>query len=1044
MSALLALLLTASPSTWSESKVGTHFQVYVPPNNLSGTRASSITITAQAGTSGDPVVVNLIDDGADGDTDDSVLGASLAKGDSLVRYLKDGAVNDDGGGKWDGDYFIVSASQPVSVSITTDSDWQHDWAPADNGLLRGQRFFLYTTGTSVSNRDLDVFAYEPGTRVEVFDVTAVALGAGVSGVARVGARGTRLLSVDLDDGEDTLRTLGLGRDLCAPGRTYELVATRPVTVMFGALDSVVPQNQARDGAGYVPGAGGTAQDTHFYFSVPHNPGLTNEQEIRIVAADPSAQVRLEGWADGGWTPVGSWSLSYGQHADVVGPTLERFRLTSDGGRVNVYEANWMETGAFGTSDESDFVPAQFNADGSASWIAYLGPPGDQNATSTRMLATHLFLFSLTGAAGVTVRDVDTDGALFSRTVDVPAGGYVDVAVDASTWSALNRPAQGIRPYLRVDAPGPLAVNMANWNDNWMAFATSVQPRNPVVALRAPEQLTTGTTATFSGEISNVGLEPLTDVEVSLTLGAGLELVSASLGDAGAGSQRSTDAGVTVRFSVASLPVDATLQLSATALVTADVSGEVLPIDTSVTASNGSVVIGGAGSAPIRVENPAVATLSGLTVHSTETVTLSWREEADVGVVSSLRVERASSLAGPWVVVSPAQPRVGTGAQTDAAFTDTSVVTGANVYYRVLATGQGGATASLGPVLAQPRDVTPPPVPALTVAAGDRQVTLTVGGSSVGDLSGYLLERSRTGSTAWSRLNATAISGPARVDTGLTNGVSYVYRAIAVDLAGNQSAPSALALAVPSAASSRVSDLLLGYEDMLGPGENDWDYNDFLVRVVATQTMSGELQTAVQLDYEPLARGAGYVHAFRQALPVPPGVTWVATVTVFAAGAPATVYSTTTHSGQGPLDVEIYADTRVALAPSSGAYTNTPRGGVFVAGRTARLTVTFGAPASLPDAAPWDPYLRLPYLEVTPNEIHRESVGAQRERTTRGPLAENELPFVEEWTTGATPTWPCEGVSMWSGYEAWAPWWSSRDARYRDWSATPNRNTTFSR
>ena len=1043
MSAILALLLTASPATWSESKVGTHFQIYVPPNNLSGTRASSITITAQAGTSGNPVLVNLVDDGADGDTDDSVLGASLLKGDSLVRYIKDGAVNDDGGGKWDGDYFIISASQPVSVSITTDSDWQHDWAPADNGLLRGQRFFLYTTGTSVSNRDLDVFAYAPDTRVEVFDVTATALGAGVSGIARVGPRGARLLSVDLAEGEDTLRTFGLGRDLCAPGRTYELVATRPVTVMFGALDSVVPQNQARDGAGYVPGAGGTAQDTLFYFSVPHNPGLTNEQEIRIVAADPSAQVRLDGWADGGWTSLGEWSLSFGQHADVVGPALKRFRLTSDGGRVDVYEANWMETGAFGTSDESDFVPAQFNADGTATWIAYLGPPGDQNATSLRMLATHLYLFSLTGAAGVTIRDVDTGGTLFSRTVDVPAGGYVDVAVSSAVWSTLNRPAQGIRPYLRVDAPGPLAVNMANWNDNWMAFSTSVLPRNPVVELSSPEQLTTGTTATFTGVISNVGLEPLTDLDVNLTLGAGLQLLSASLGDAGPTSQSTTDAGVTVRFTVANLPVDTSLALSATAVVTADVSGRVLPVDISVTGSNGSVVIGAAGSAPARVENPAVATLTGLTVRNTETVALTWTEEAPLGVVSSLWVERASSLSGPWVTVSPVEPHVGTGAQVAAGFTDTTVVTGANVYYRVQATGQGGATAQLGPVLAQPRDVTPPPVPTLSVAAGDRQVALTFGGSSVADLSGYFLERARTGSTAWTRVNAAALAGPARNDTGLSNGVSYLYRAIAVDLSGNQSAPSAPQLAIPSAASSRVSDLLLGYEDMLGAGENDWDYNDFLVRVVATQTMTGELQTAVQLDYEPLARGAGYVHSFRQALPVPEGVSWSATVTVFAAGAPATVYSTTTTTGTGPLDVEIYADTRVALPPSSGAYTNTPRGGTFVAGRTARLVVTFGAATSIPDAAPWDAYLRLPYLP-TPNEIHRESVGGQHERTARGPLAENELPFVEEWSTGATPTWPCEGVSIWSGYEAWAPWWSSRDARYRDWPAGPNRNVTFSR
>lgn len=1044
----LLTVLCAGPETWRDAKVGTRFQVFVPPNNLSGTRFSSITITAQAGTSAQPVVVNLVDDAADGDSDDTQTNVQLVKGESLVRYLKDGTVNDDGGGKWDGDYFLIDATQPVSVSFTTDSDWQHDWAPADNGLLRGSRFFLYTTGTSVSNRDVDVFAYEDGTRVELYEVTLTPLAASTSGIARIGPRAaTPLLQADLNEGEDSMRRFGLGRDLLASGRTYELVATKPVTVMFGALDSVVPQNQARDGSGYVPGRNGTAQDDLFYFTVPHNPGITSEQEIRIVAADEGVQVNLSGFSTTTqtWVPINTWQLPLLGHVDVVGPTLETFRVQATGGRVNVFEANWMETGSPGTSDESDFVPGRFNPDGTATWLPYLCPPGAQTNTTVKGTYTHLYLFSFGGAANVTVRDVDADGGILNRTVSIPAQGYADVAIDTTTWSALN--SNGRRPYVRIDGPGHLAVNMSNWNDNWMAYATSVLPLNPVVTLDAPQTVTTGQLATYSGEITNVGNTTLTDAVVRVSLGRELEFVSGSLNDAGPSQVVAFDGGTEVRFAVPTLTADETLSLDVTATVRATSAGAVLPLDVTVTASNGAVSTGSSASAPSVVENPAVATITGLTVVPGPVVQLTWLANADVGHVGSLTVQRASAVAGPWTTLSGStQSLIGQGVDVPGSSTDPTLVAGSNAYYRLSVVGTGGAAAMVGPVLAQPRDVTPPPVPTLSAVHGDRAATLTVGGSSVADLSGYIIERSRSGLGSWTALQANPVAGPTVNDTNLVNGVPYYYRAVAVDLSGNRSAHSTIVSIVCAAASTRTTDQILAWEDMLGAGQNDWDYNDFIVRTAVTETLTSGALTSVQIDYEPLARGAGYVHEFRQALPTTGA--WTAVVTRYAAGAPTTVVSTNTVSGTGSLDVQIFADTRIALPGVVGTFTNTAKTqATFVAGQTARLVVTLGevqpTADALPGGAPWDAYLRLPYLPGQ-NEIHRASYGGATERSEDGPLAGRTLDFVEEWSTASTPQWSFEGAPMWNAFGAYAPWHQLRRAEDRDWPTRPTPNATFRR
>jgi len=1052
--ALVAVLAPSLVNAIEESHVGTHFQVYLPPNAVSFSRANAMVVTAQAGSAGTPCVVDVYDDAADGDSDDSMYGVRLAKGESIVIYLKMGAVNDEIGGKADGDYFIVDASLPVSVMIASDSDWEHDWAPATSGTLRGSEFFLYAQYTGSTNRDIDVFAYEDGTHVEIYDVTSGTPVVATTGVARVAPRsGAPILSADLDEGEDLNRRYGLGKDIFLPGHVYQVVSTKDVTALFGALDSVSTVNQARDGAGFVPGRSGHAIDSDFYFAIPHNIGTPGEQELRIVAASVSANVTLDGWstATNTWVRIKTWSLAPFGHADYVGGTYELYHLTSTGGNVTVYEANWMETGQATTSDDADFAPGFFNPDGSETFVVYVGPPGAETLTTQAGTFSHVYLFSLAGESAVWVRDADTNGALFNQTVAIPARGYADVKLTPAQWSAMNVPASGKRPYLRIDSKGPIAVNMSNWNDNIMAFATSVTPLNPKVEVVPPPPATVGSTVAMGGSITNQGSTSITAVETRVTVPTGLTYVDGTLAGRPETAVTPVAGGTEVVYNLPGLAPGESAALAMNVTITAS-TGQVASVNVATTATDSGLRIGQTGSAATRPPAAAVATISSLIAGSANSVVvLTWEQQADPGVTSAIAVQRGAATAGPWTeIVAARRTFTGTGTPVTATFADTTAVNNGNYYYRVVATGSGGDVSTAGPVIGQPRNNTPPPTPVVSLSPSSGAVTIVLTGSGTPDLKGYLVERASSSAGPWSVVTATPVPGPTGtfVDTNLGNGTVYWYRARAVNTSSLYSPYCAPRSEVPGVSATRSSNLVLYFEDMLGSGVNDWDYNDFVVRMATTEVVSGGGLSAIVIDYEPLARGAGYVHAFRQHVPV--AGPWTATLTHFAAGNPSQVVSRSTTAGTGPVDIEVHADTRDALPPAVGTFTNTASGQVgFRAGALSRLEITLGSPTQNPDgatgAAPWDAYLRMPYLTGPQgNEVHRSHYGGASEVVASGPLVGTILDFVMIHPLGVTmPSWSYEGAPVWGAYPQFAPYQQTANPADADWPDRPkDRKSVF--
>lgn len=1010
----LAGTTTTDASDYKETRVATRFQIFVPPNNDQTARYSAIIVTAAAGTVADPCVVDLIDDGADGDVDDTLVGVELKAGESLVRYIKDGDVNDDYGsdGPWDGDYMRVESTLPVAVHIVTDSFWQHDWAPSTNGTLRGTTFYLYS---SYRSRDVNVFAYEDDTRIMLRDVTQGEPLTG-SGVSQIDTDAERepLFVVDLDAGEDLWIRRGMGGGVLEAGRTYQLVATKPVTSLVGAIST----NGIRDGGGFVPSANGSTVGDDYLFTVPHDAGLIREQEIRVVAFDPGVTVTLEGWDEqsGSFQNITTTTLGRFEHLDHVGGPHALFRLRAVGGVVAVFEANWLETGAIGTSDIASFVSGRYGPAGEHDFLIYMGPPGIESNTSQNGTFSHVYLFSKEGAQGVVIEDADTNGQIFSRTVDIPALGMVDVALDATEYNALDQPSLGKRPYLRVSSPSPIAAMMSNWNDNWLAYATAVVVRNPEISLIAPDTLDVGGSATITGSLANLGAVGLVNAEVRVMLPEGMSYTSATLGGAGP-TRVESGTTTTLIFEVGPLAIDAVLPLSLDVTLDAAQAGSLLHIEALATGYEGGSDVSSVTDASIRVIDNSVATLSRLAATGGDaSVDLTW----DIaGAPSALVLEYKRASASTYQVAN-STPLVysPTGSTQQMTYTHTGVTNGVLYDYRLRAIGALGAEEVVGPVSARPVDLTPPDVPSLAVVDTSGQVVLVSQTGMESDLAGIIIQRRPLSSGTWSTLTPSVVSPSSFVDDLATIGQTYVYRARSRDFAGNASGWGAEVEATPQVPEDRTFDTILAFEDMIGPGENDWDYNDFVVRLEVSLDYGTEGLEQFSVTYEPMARGAGYIHSLEHNIAI--NGTWSAALITYDPSAPEVELAREDRTGSGPIAWAIFADTREALPPVVGNFSNTDaRQASFESALVhKRLEVVLDQPSLDPVApahAPWDLYLHLPFLAL-PNEVHRPEFGGAVENTSyEAELAGRPLDFVIE-LDATQLAWPFEGYPIWRSFD----------------------------
>ncbi len=473
------LLFFLSSQSYATGEPSTYFQIFVPPNNDAVRRDAALIITAIF----DSTSFEIIDDGMDGDTDDSKTGMLMA-GQSYVLFIRDNGINDDAryasGGvlKWDGDYFIVKSSKLVFASQSTNSDWQHDWVPSTDKKSIGKKYIIYSPPYSSSKRDINVYAYEPNTTVSFQKIsTQPKTNTGFTDVNFENP--VTIFTRTLNPGEDLIDKYREGRDVMEAGETYLVLADKPVTVQYGALFG-----NERDGGGYVPSSNGSSSGELFYFLVPFQ--SAGEQEIRIVSWSNANAIKLERYLNGSWVAVKSFVLDSLKAGDWVGKIdggvsySSCFRVSCKAGkRVSIFEGNWFETGSPGTSDMATMVCSDNGTTSGTSFLTYMAPPGsEQNVLDPftgkvfGQQLTHLYVFSKKGAS-ITIKDAYSNGTKYKKTFKIAPERYIDCALTLTEWKSIYNgtgTASGPeRPYLQVESSDPVAVMNTNFNDNWMAY-----------------------------------------------------------------------------------------------------------------------------------------------------------------------------------------------------------------------------------------------------------------------------------------------------------------------------------------------------------------------------------------------------------------------------------------------------------------------------------------------------------------------------------------------------------------------------------------------
>ncbi|MBN8705698.1 MAG: LruC domain-containing protein [Bacteroidetes bacterium] len=524
-SVLMAILF---PLTHFAGDVSTRFSIYVPPNNSAGRQAMLIVTSIQDGAN-----VRIIDDEEDGDKDDSWSGV-LDKGDTYLMVLADGSVNDDYGGKADGDYFRVISDKPVLVSEATRSDWQHDFVPSDNKTMIGSTFYVFAPPTLMSKQDLNIFAYTDNTIVYIKELTSSAKLS--TGRITANLKSPAVLrSFVLNVGKDIIYNGTEGQDILEGGKTYLIQATNPVSVQSGALFG-----SARDGGAYVPCSNGSNAGNLFYFGVPYQ--YSGEQEIRLVSFNDDNLVTLSYYENSSkkWIDIQTWTLSTYQTADWVakaGVAYGVFRVTASvGKKVAVFEANWLETGSPGTSDIGVFLTASDGSGAGTRFVVYLPPPGIESSAINPKTGkkyptekmTHIYVYAQQDSTHCWIVDRGTFGQKLSNKFTVDKDGYHDWFVNLDQWKSIyngtGTTSGPERPYVEVITDKPVSVMLANWNDNWMAYANSIlTPSFESESAASVNKVAPNEDFTFRAKTKNTSESVLKDVSTTVSLENGLEL-----------------------------------------------------------------------------------------------------------------------------------------------------------------------------------------------------------------------------------------------------------------------------------------------------------------------------------------------------------------------------------------------------------------------------------------------------------------------------------------------------------------------------------------
>lgn len=527
----LFILLLIAKSVFAGG-AGTKFQMYVPPVNENNNRYVCLIVTSLS----DSNSVVITDDNSDGDSDDSWSG-KLMRGQSYVLYMKDGAVNDDAGGKWDGDYFIVTSSKPVIVYQSVDSDWEHEFIPSDNGTMTGSTFFVYVNTSPFSNRDINIFTYYDSTNVRINDISVSSTN--TTGLTSVNPlpNNNLLVNVNLNINQDLLYTSSTGRNLLNNGKSYMITTSKPVSVQYGSLYS-----NAREAGTYVPGLTGSTLDSLFYFNIPSD--YKKEQELRIASYSNNVTLQVDWLNNGGnWVQLQSYNLNQyqtGNFLDNGNQNENKFRAYTNGGRVSIFEGNYLQSSnGSTTADIYSYAASDRGNNAGKNFVIYLPYPNKNNncvdpvtglkysQLGTDGLFSHLFIYAGYDNSSVRIQDNNLSG-IVDTTVNLSAGKYYDFKVSKAKYNQLSGGTATI-PYMRVTSTQPIAVAACSWSGDWMAFANDVVADNINVTNNFTKgEVSSNDTLSYFAYLTNKSGVTLSGTSTVVTLPDGIDYQSSAL------------------------------------------------------------------------------------------------------------------------------------------------------------------------------------------------------------------------------------------------------------------------------------------------------------------------------------------------------------------------------------------------------------------------------------------------------------------------------------------------------------------------------------
>ena len=1065
----VALLAAWPREAYAVGEAATVFNVFVPPNNNNVHRDIALIVTAVDARNDYVTTVDIVDDAADGDDDDTMLGITLRRGESYVRFIKDGAVNDDAGGKWDGDYFLVRSDRPVVVSMSANSDWQYDFVPGDNKSMLGKSFYVYSPPTSTQNdRDLNVFAYEDNTKVTIYDITEQPkLDTGVVTVDFENK--IKVMETTLNEGQDLIAIKGLGIDLLDEGRSFYVTADKPVAVQYGALYG----GGLRDGGGFVPSSNGSSSGEKFYFYIPQEPNYSNEREVRIVSFDDGNDVSLLAWSNTAWVVLDTFQIDRFEHGDWIenGTDYDLYKLVcSTGKSVSVFCATWLEAkGPSGTKDIASFVSSKSGDGAGTEFLAYLPYPGDQsNVAGINGSYAHAYVFAHVDNTEITVYDADTTGSIINTTFTLDADEYYDVRVTVNEWweMADHWNFRNGRPYLAVTSSYPIAVFISNFNDNWMTYVSSVQVPNPSVDLTADsEETAPGETLAATVTVENAGSAALETPSITVTLPDGLTYVSSS-GDFGAGipDHNASNGQTVVTWDGFAFPHGTGYVLNISGTVNSNYASgaKVLTGDILTLAALGAGVTDGESyitqdSDQVEILDPSTIVVEDFSLNRiSTTINATWQTTHEHNI-AGFKIYRSGTADGTYnqrhTGLIPSQGNTDTG--FTYSFTDQWASVSQVYYLKLEAIDDTGNSVFWGPVMSSPGD-TVPPADAVVTSCVPAIAGISMGWTNPDetDFHEVVVVRSTSGypTTVTDGIEIYRGNGTTVTDTGAIDTQAYYYTVFAMDLWDNYATggTDAQALATPVRAG------MLAFEDLRQAGWNDWDYNDVLLDITTTYILSDDAGVAsVEISYEILARGAGYDHEVFLTLPLE----GTATMEHTTYNSNSQVIAVSTTACSGVVTTPVFASTHEALPPHNGLYhSNTLRYDPEIAGRRCTIRFVIDAPASNPLASfsthPHDTWIHVVPTDV---DIHRVNyaVGNTQIAAT-GPLAGRALPFVVTFEQGFN--WPAESQRMYlthanyvqhiiSGQTTHTDWWRGYDEglvwvdEHGEQPGLPNENST---